>query len=126
MQPRDLCVFSLAPFDGDRHGREVDLAHPDVAVRRRSLDVYHGMLELAANVGAPILGCHGRVGLIHALTDQTEGGALMEDSICRIAEHAARLNIRTAFEILNRYETHLVRDVGSASCLLAAVDATGL
>lgn len=81
---------------------------------RRSIDAYREMLDLAANVGASILGCHGRVGRVCALTMRVEEVALLTDSGRRVAEHAATLGIRVAFEVLNRYETHLVCHVEGA------------
>ncbi len=81
------------------------------------------MLDLAANVGASILGCHGRVGRVHALAMQAEEVALLTDSVRRVAEHAATpLGIRVAFEVLNRYETHLVCHVEAALGLVSAVE----
>lgn len=121
-----LSVFSLTPIDVDRHGQEVDLAHPDDVVRQRSIGVYREMLDLAANVGAPILGCHGRVGRIHALSTLAEEEALLTDSVRQIVEHASSLDVSVAFEVLNRYETHLVRDVVSGCRLLSAVPVPGL
>lgn len=117
-----LSVFSLMPIDIDREGREVDLAHPNYAIRRRSINAYHEMLELAASVGAPVVGCHGRVGRAHSITTQAEEEALLIDSVRQIAEYAASFDVRVAFEVLNRYETHLVGDVESAWRLLSAVD----
>lgn len=121
-----LSVFSLTPIDVDRHGQEVDLAHPDKAVRQRSIDVYQEMLDLAANVGAPIVGCHGRVGRVHALTTLAEEETLLTDSVCQIAERAASFNVHVAFEVLNRYETHLIHDVEAAHRLLSAAAVPGL
>ena len=121
-----LSVFSLTPIDVDRHGQEIDLAHPDDTIRQRSIDAYREMLDLAVSVGAPILACHGRVGRASAVTRQAEEEALFVDSIRQVAEHAASLDVRIACEVLNRYETHLARSVEAAIDLVSSVGVPGL
>ena len=51
-----LAVLSLTP-------ENVDLAHPDAGVRQEAVDYYLRLLDFAAAVGAPLVSCHGSVGL---------------------------------------------------------------
>ena len=121
-----LSIFSLTPVDVDRQGQEVDLAHPDNAIRRRSIDAYREMLDLATNIGAPILACHGRVGRVSAIAVQADEEALFADSVCQVAEYAATLNVRIAYEVLNRYETHLARTVEAGIDMVSRANMPGL
>ena len=121
-----LAVFSMTPVDVDRHGQEVDLAHPDDVTRRRSIDAYREMLDLAVSVGAPILACHGRVGRVSALANHADEEALFADSVRQVAEYATTLGVRVAFEVLNRYETHLARNVEAGIELVSSVGARNL
>jgi D-psicose/D-tagatose/L-ribulose 3-epimerase len=115
LSEQGLSVLSLTP-------ENVDLAHPDEAVRKEALDYYFRLLELASAVGNPIVCCHGAVGRVRALTSYEEERRVFVEGVRQVAERAQGAGLRIALEVLNRYEAHLlntaleaqrfVRDVG--------------
>jgi hypothetical protein len=115
LSEQGLRALSLTP-------ENVDLAHPDEAVRQEALDYYYRLLDLAGDLGCPIVCCHGKVGRIRAVTSYEEERRVFSEGVRRIAERAQASNLRIALEVLNRYEAHLlntaleaqrfVRDVG--------------
>jgi D-psicose/D-tagatose/L-ribulose 3-epimerase len=104
----------------------VDLAHPDATVRRKALDYYMRLLEFAGGLGNPLVGCHGCVGRVRALSTVAQERALLGDGVRQIAERAEELGLRLVIEALNRYESHLlnsaaevlafVKEIGSGYC----------
>jgi D-psicose/D-tagatose/L-ribulose 3-epimerase len=96
-----LSVLSLTP-------ENVDLAHPEEAVRQQALDYYYRLLDLASAVGNPIVCCHGAVGRIRAVTRYDEERRLFVESVRQVAERAQGAGLRIALEVLNRYESHLL------------------
>lgn len=110
-----LEVLSLTPLD-------VDLAHPDPGVRREALDYYWELLDYAAELGAGVVSCHGRVGRVRPIASQAEEGRLFVEGVARLAARAEGLGIWLALEALNRYESHLVNTAAQA---LAVVEEVG-
>lgn len=96
-----LQVFSLTPDN-------VDIAHPDAAVRRAAVDYYRRLLDFAAEFGSPLVSCHGLVGRIEPVSSQPEENRLLVDSVRQIASTAKERNLRLVFEVLNRYESHQI------------------
>ena len=60
-----LAVLSLTP-------ENVDLAHPDPALRTAAVDYYCRLLDFAAALGNPVVCCHGAVGRVRAVATYTE------------------------------------------------------
>jgi D-psicose/D-tagatose/L-ribulose 3-epimerase len=96
-----LEAFSLTPDN-------VDLAHPDAAVRVQAVDYYLQLLDFAVEVGNPLVSCHGFVGRVRPLTTLAEERALLLEAVGQIADRAKSNGLRLVFEVLNRYESHLV------------------
>jgi D-psicose/D-tagatose/L-ribulose 3-epimerase len=96
-----LVVLSLTPED-------VDLPHPDAVVRAKAVDHYLRLLDFAAAVGAPMVGCHGAVGRIRPVTAYEQEYVNYVVGVQRIAERAQELGLQLAIEVLNRYESHLL------------------
>lgn len=102
-----LAVLSLTPED-------VDLPHPDAEVRAKAVDYYLRLLDFAAKVGAPMVGCHGAVGRIRPVTTYEQEYVNYVVGVQRIAERAQELGLRLAIEVLNRYESHLLNTAEEA------------
>ncbi len=102
-----LAVLSLTPED-------VDLPHPAAEVRAEAVDYYLRLLDFAAEVGAPMVGCHGAVGRIRPMTTYEQEVVNFVVGVQRIAERAAELGLRLAIEVLNRYESHLLNTAEEA------------
>jgi sugar phosphate isomerase/epimerase len=96
-----LAVLSLTPGD-------VDLPHPDAEVRAEAVDYYLRLLDFAAEVGAPMVGCHGEVGRIRPVTTYEQEYVNYVVGVQRIATRAQKQGLRLAIEVLNRYESHLL------------------
>jgi D-psicose/D-tagatose/L-ribulose 3-epimerase len=111
-----LAIFSLTP-------ENVDLAHPDEAVRRRAIDYYLRLLDFAAGLDHPLVSCHGLVGRVRAVTTGAEEYDLLLQSVCHIASRAQALGLRLVMEVLNRYETHLINTAAEAVRFVANVGA---
>jgi len=110
-----LEVLSITP-------ENVDLAHPDPAVRHQALDYYRWAIDLAAELGCPIVSCHGAVGRIRPLATQESEWAYLREGVAALAEVARAAGVRIAVEVLNRYESHLVNTARQALALLEGLD----
>jgi sugar phosphate isomerase/epimerase len=111
-----LETFSLTP-------ENVDPAHPDAAVRSEAVDYYLHLLDFAAELGQPIVSCHGYVGRVRAISTCAEERVLFLQSVRQIAERARVLNLRLVMEVLNRYESHLLNTAAEALDFESEVDA---
>lgn len=101
-----------------------DLAHSDRDARRRAVDYYRGCVDLAAAVGARVVGViPGAVGRIEPLTTQEREWEHAVEGVREVALYAGERGVGVAVEAINRYETHLVNRVEQA---LALADAAGV
>jgi D-psicose/D-tagatose/L-ribulose 3-epimerase len=114
-----LSVLSLTPED-------VDLAHPDSGVRAHALDYYLRLLDFAAEVGAPLVCCHGEVGRVRALASYEEEYHHFLACVQLIAARAAEMDLCLAMEVLNRYESHLLNTASQAVEFVTAVAAANV
>jgi D-psicose/D-tagatose/L-ribulose 3-epimerase len=96
-----LAIFSLTPDN-------VDLAHPESSTRQQAIDYYLALLDFAAELGNPIVSCHGFVGRVRPLSSLVEERQLLVLAVSQIAERAQALGLRLVIEVLNRYESHLI------------------
>jgi len=110
-----LQVLSITP-------ENVDLAHPDAAVRRQALDYYRWAIDLAAGLDCPLVSCHGAVGRIRPLASQDVEWAYLREGVAALAEVAQATGVRIAVEALNRYESHLVNTAAQALALVEGID----
>lgn len=110
-----LGVLSITPAN-------VDICHPEPAVRDEGIAYYLDLLDFAVEVGAPVVCCHGEVGRIRAESSYDKEWDLYVDAVRRIADKAVTLNLRIAMEILNRYEAHLLVAAAEGRRFLEEVD----
>ncbi len=75
-----LSVFSLTPTN-------VDLAHPDTGIREKARDYYLRLLDYATEMGSPLIGCHGEVGRMHAVTEQAQEEHLLAEEVSVLSPH---------------------------------------
>jgi len=101
LRDHGLEVFSLTPAD-------VDLAHPDPAVRGEAVDYYLRFVDFAAELGQPLVACHGQVGRVKAISSQAEERAGFVAAVRHVAMRAEAAGLRLVMEVLNRYEAHLL------------------
>lgn len=116
LEDHGLAIFSLTP-------ENVDPAHPDPAIRSKAVDYYLRLLDFAAELGEPIVSCHGYVGRVRAISTLSKERALFVSSVRQIAQRAQELNLRLAIEVLNRYEAHLIHTAAEALDFVAEVGA---
>jgi len=114
-----LTVFSITPGDAD-------ISHPDPAVRAAGLGYYDRLMDWAAELGRPLISCHGQVTRIHPVASQEEEDAILVDSVRQVCAAAEKRGLGVVYEILNRYETHQVRTVTEGLDLLRKVGADNL
>lgn len=114
-----LEVLALTP-------ENVDLAHPSAEVRAQALDYYLRLLDLAAALRAPLVGCHGAVGRVRALGDYGEEYHHFLAGLRLVAARAAELHVDLAVEALNRYESHLLNTAAQALAFVEAVGAANV
>lgn len=114
-----LVPFSLTPLD-------VDLAHPDPQVRGKALDYYLKLLDYAAELGAGVVACHGRVGRVRPVASQAEEEKLFSEGLAHLAKRAEGLGLVLALEVLNRYESHLANTAVQALALVEEVGSPAL
>ncbi|MCI0710085.1 MAG: sugar phosphate isomerase/epimerase [Chloroflexi bacterium] len=106
-----LKVFSLTPGD-------VDISHPDAAVRQTAVDYYRQLIDFAAELGQPMVSCHGLVGRIAPISSMAEENGRLLEVVHEIGEYAQQNSINLVFEVLNRYETHQINTHIEAIALL--------
>ncbi|MBC7259019.1 MAG: sugar phosphate isomerase/epimerase [Chloroflexi bacterium] len=109
-----LAVLSLTP-------ENVDLAHPDAAIRRSALDYYRRLIDFAHDIGCPVVSCHGAVGRVRAIASQAEEYGYLLGGVAALAPRAAEAGVRIAMEVLNRYESHLLNTAAQAVEFVQAV-----
>ncbi|VAW32111.1 4Fe-4S ferredoxin, iron-sulfur binding [hydrothermal vent metagenome] len=114
-----LSIFSLTPDN-------VDLAHPDTAVRQQAIDYYLQLLDFASELGQPLVSCHGFVGRVAPISTMAEERELLVTAVFHIAQRAQQQNLRLVFEVLNRYETHLIHTSAEALKFIQDVDMPNL
>ena len=111
LRDHGLRPFSLTP-------ENVDLAHPDETVRQEALDYYLRLLAFAAELGEPLVSCHGYVGRVKPMATMAREYGWLVEAVCKIASQAEGLGLKMVFEVLNRYESHLVNTGEEALRLL--------
>ncbi len=111
-----LAALSITP-------ENVDICHPDPGVRRPAVDYYLRLVDWAAELGAPLISCHGAVGRVRAVSDYAEEGRLYLEAVGQIADRAREAGLRVALELLNRYEAHLLNTVREGLGFLAELGA---
>ena len=113
-----LTIFSLTPMD-------VDISHPDEAIRNAAIAEYERLLDFAAALeDEPYVSIHGLVGRIRAVESAEAEYAYLVESVSEIAQMAATRRLRLVYEVLNRYESHQV--VTSAQALQLKTDVGAL
>ena len=112
----NLELFAIAP-------PEVDVTHPETAVRQQAIKQYLKLVDFAAEVGNPLLICRGMKGRIRPLASLDEELGLLETAVSQIGKYATQKGIRLVIEVLNRYETHLIN---SGAAAMQLVDSVGL
>ncbi|MBN1315027.1 MAG: sugar phosphate isomerase/epimerase [Anaerolineales bacterium] len=119
LKDHGLAVFSLTPDN-------VDLAHPDTAIRTKAIDYYLHLLDFAVQLGNPLVSCHGFVGRVRPVSTIVEEKDLFTQSVQRIAERALELDLKLVMEVLNRYEAHLLNTAAEALDFLSGAGAANV
>ena len=104
-----------------------DLANPERQVRRRAARYYRACVDLAARVGAPVVGLiPAAVGRVDALSTYEREWRYAVEGVREIALYAGERGVELAVEALNRYETFLVNRIEQALDLVAEAGVPGL
>ena len=111
----DLEIFSLTPAN-------VDLAHPETAVRQQAIDYYLQLLDFAAELGQTLILVRGFVGRVRPITTIVEEMLRLETAVQQIAKRAQEYDLRLVFEVLNRYESYLINTAVQAVGFINRID----
>ena len=104
-----------------------DLAHSEREARRHAVVYYRGCVDLAAMVGARVVGLiPAAVGRLDVLTSYEREWRFAAEGLREVALYAGERGVRVAVEPINRYETHLVNRVEQALELAAQADVDGV
>jgi D-psicose/D-tagatose/L-ribulose 3-epimerase len=119
-----LSILSMTP--GDR-----DPAHPDAAVRQAAVDYYRRLIDFAAEAreagaGTPIVSFHGLVTRIKPIASQAAEYDYLKETVATVDAHAAERAIPMVYEVLNRYESHLINTGVQALALLRETGAQAM
>ncbi len=111
-----LSILSLTPGD-------CDPANPDAAQRQAAVDYYRRLIDFAADAreagaGSPLVSFHGLVTRIRPIASQDAEYAHLVESVRAVDAYAARQDIGLVYEVLNRYESHLINTGAQALTLL--------
>lgn len=97
----------------------LQLCHPDAEVRRRAVEFIAGLVDAAADLGAPAI--------IGSMQGSAEGEVTRElaldhlaAALAELGEHAARRGQPLLYEPLNRYESNLFNRQAEAAAFLSA------
>lgn len=101
LQGHNLKLFAVMP-------ENVDLAAQERAVRETAVSYYSRLLDFAVEAGAPLVLVRGMKGRIRPYTTVAEELGLLETAVSQIAVEAQERGLKTAVEVLNRYESHLL------------------
>lgn len=106
---------------------ERDLANPEREVRRRAVRYYCGCVELAARIGAPLVGLiPAAIGRSDALSSYRREWRYAVAGVRAVALYAGERGVGVAVEAVNRYETFLVNRVEQALELVAEAGVPGV
>jgi sugar phosphate isomerase/epimerase len=101
-----------------------DLGHPDASVRSRTRDHYRACIDVAADIGAPVVGVAPMaVGRAQPLAKPADERAWIADAILALEEEARPAGVRLALEVLNRYVACHANTVAGALELIERTDA---
>jgi D-psicose/D-tagatose/L-ribulose 3-epimerase len=124
-----LSILSLTPGD-------CDPAHPDIAIRQAAIDYYRRLIDFAVqarDAGAglpvsstPIVSFHGLVTRIKPIGSQEEEYSYLVESIRTVDQHAAEAGISLVYEVLNRYESHLINTGAQALRVIRDAEARAI
>jgi D-psicose/D-tagatose/L-ribulose 3-epimerase len=95
-----------------------DLTHAERSARRSAMAYLKECVDLAAEVGAPVVGLvPTAVGRTEALTSYRQEWLFAVEGVRELAFYAGERSVRIAIEAVNRYETGLVNRVEQALTL---------
>lgn len=111
-----LEIFSITPDN-------VDLSHPAEPIRQDALNYYLRLLDFAAELGQPLVSCHGLIGRIAYMEAPAKELDWLTQSVLRIAQEAKERDLDIVLEAVNRYESH---QLNTAAAVLAFVNELGM
>jgi D-psicose/D-tagatose/L-ribulose 3-epimerase len=104
-----------------------DLTHADRFARRHALEYLKQCVDLAAEVGAAVVGfVPTAVGRVDVLTSYRQEWDFAIEGLRELAFYGGERGVQVAIEAVNRYETHLVNRVDQALELADDSDVEGI
>lgn len=118
---RDLEVICFTP---EQCVYPINIAAKEDRIRARSIDYFNKSLEVAKELSAPLLLVTPGWGYEHEAND--EAWKRSQDSLAKIAEKAAELEVVLALEPLTRMESNLVTNMATLQRMLSEVNSAYL
>lgn len=94
--------------------------HRDIEIRRRAVDVFTGLIQLASDFGGMVNVGRAR-GFVAEDQSREDAEALFVDTTRRICEVAARLDVTIILEPINRYEINFGNTLDEVAALVGKV-----
>ncbi|WP_217897808.1 sugar phosphate isomerase/epimerase [Cobetia sp. QF-1] len=112
-QTHRLEVFSLTPGD-------CDPASPDASDREAAETYYRQLIDFAQALGGARVSLHGLVGRIRPAdgSDQDSEYRHLVEVLTPLCDYAASREVPLVFEVLNRYESHLINTAAQCRRLI--------
>jgi sugar phosphate isomerase/epimerase len=116
---QQLTCFALSP-------NNVDLAHPDTAVRLPAIDHVKKVIETAVAMQVPLVTMRGFAGRFWPISTVDEEQKLFETAVSHLADFAIERNIELAVDVVNRYESFLLTKTAVALDMLQRLNKPNL
>lgn len=106
-------------------GSNLFFTSPDAAVRRKSIEVFKGLSEVAAEFGAML-----NMGRVRGPINEGETVATAErrfgEVVGEIDEYARKLGVTLILEPVNRYEINFINNLDEGAALICKLGISGL
>ncbi|KAA3658690.1 MAG: sugar phosphate isomerase/epimerase [Chloroflexi bacterium] len=111
LEQHQLALFGLTPDN-------VDLANPDENIRASAIDYYKRLIVFAAELDAPRVLIRPFLGRERPLMSREEEIGGLKTAVSQLAKFAASYSLQLGFEVVNRYESHLINTGREAELFL--------
>jgi len=106
-------------------GHKLWFTSPDAAIRTRAVEIFKGLVDVAAEFGAMV-----NMGRVRGFIAEGETAAVAEkrfgDSVSEIAAHAQKRGLELILEPVNRYEINFINNCDEGAALIDRLKIPGL
>ena len=106
-------------------GHNLWFTSPDAKIRTRAVEIFKGLVDVAAEFGAMV-----NMGRVRGFIAEGETAAIAEkrfgDSVSEIAAHAQKRGLQLILEPVNRYEINFINNCDEGAALIDRLNIPGL